>query len=192
MARIFITGSTDGIGLRTAACPGAEAVLVGDLSSLAETKTLAAEASRSGKFDCIIHNAGVYRGQDNVVSRDTGFPRLFCRQHARALDTMPRGVTYSDSKLHNTMLAKYFARHGVEAASSVGSGWVPTKMGGRSAPDSTGAAKTAASGAYFVNSREASPQAVANDEAQQDALVAELAKLSGDSEPLAMLADRVA
>ncbi|CAK7222100.1 hypothetical protein SBRCBS47491_004755 [Sporothrix bragantina] len=249
MARIFITGSTDGIGLLTAkklvadghqvvlharsqkraadaqaACPGAEAVLVGDLSNLAETKALAAEASSlgSGKFDCVIHNAGVYRGQDNAVSKDTGFPRLFVvntlapyvlvalmppparlvfvssSMHYGGrprLDTMPRGVTYSDSKLHNVMLAKFFARKfGQEtSASSVDPGWVPTKLGGRSAPDSiedsvktyemaalgTGAAKTAANGAYFVNSREGSPQAMASDEALQDALVAKLAELSG-------------
>ncbi|CAK7245873.1 MAG: hypothetical protein STHCBS139747_007478 [Sporothrix thermara] len=245
MARIFITGSADGIGLHTAcklvadghqvvlharntkraadaqaACPDAEAVLVGDLSSLAETKALAASASSLGTFDCVIHNAGVRRGQDNAVSRDTGYPRLFVTNTLAPyvltalmplptrlvfvssglhyggqprLDTMPRGVKYGDSKLHNVMLAKYFARHGVDAAAAVDPGWVPTKLGGRSAPDSiddsartymmvalgTGAAKTAASGAYFANSREVSPQAVASDEAQQDALVAKLAELSG-------------
>ncbi|CAK7203058.1 hypothetical protein SEUCBS139899_005787 [Sporothrix eucalyptigena] len=245
MARIFITGSTDGIGLLTAkklvadghqvvlharnqkraaaaqaACPGAEMVLVGDLSNLAETKALAAAAKESGAFDCVIHNAGVYRGQDNAVSRDTGYPRLFVvntlapyvlaaliplpshlvfvssSMHYGGrpkLDTMPRNVTYSDSKLHNVMLGKYFARHGKTQASSVDPGWVPTKLGGRSAPDSiedsvktyvmaalgTGAAATAPNGAYFVNSQKGRPQAVADDETLQDALVAKLAELSG-------------
>ncbi len=84
MARIFITGSSDGIGLLTAqalvkkghsvtlharnaqraqdaehACPGAEGVLIADLSSIAQTKALAAEANKTGKFDTVIHNAAV-------------------------------------------------------------------------------------------------------------------------------------
>ncbi|KAJ5316845.1 hypothetical protein PENANT_c016G01855 [Penicillium antarcticum] len=86
MARIFITGSSDGIGqvagkiladqghsvvlhARNAdraahtkkAVPNAEAVLVGDLRSISETKNLAKEANNLGKgpFDTIIHNAGI-------------------------------------------------------------------------------------------------------------------------------------
>jgi len=87
MARILITGSTDGIGSvvakrlvqnghkvvlharnekraqdATAACPGAETVVTGDLSSIAETKALAEDVNKLGAFDCIIHNAGLYRG----------------------------------------------------------------------------------------------------------------------------------
>lgn len=87
MARIFITGSSDGLGAAvaqrlvanghsvllharnaqratdaTAACPGAEGVVTGDLSSISETKALADEVNKLGTFDCIIHNAGLYRG----------------------------------------------------------------------------------------------------------------------------------
>ncbi|KAL4967606.1 uncharacterized protein BDV14DRAFT_169625 [Aspergillus stella-maris] len=89
MARIFITGSSDGIGQAAAkilaeqghsvvlharnadraasahkAIPKAEAVLVGDLSSIAETKKLAEEANRlgNGTFDTVIHNAGIGYG----------------------------------------------------------------------------------------------------------------------------------
>ena len=87
MARILITGSSDGLGASVAkrlvanghkvvlharndkraqdaagACPGAEAIVVGDLSSVAETKTLADDVNKLGAFDCIIHNAGLYRG----------------------------------------------------------------------------------------------------------------------------------
>ena len=87
MARIFITGSSDGIGAAVAkdfikrghqvtlhgrnearardaqsACPGSESVLVGDLSSIADTKRLASEANKLGTFDVVIHNAGLYHG----------------------------------------------------------------------------------------------------------------------------------
>lgn len=75
MARIFITGSSDGIGLHAAkaladkghqvtlharnadrattaksAVPKAEGVLIGDLRSVADTKKLAQEANSSGTF----------------------------------------------------------------------------------------------------------------------------------------------
>ncbi|PSN73811.1 NAD(P)-binding protein [Corynespora cassiicola Philippines] len=87
MARILITGSSDGLGSivakrlianghtvvlharnaqraqdATAACPGAETVVTGDLSSIAETKALAERINGLGAFDCVIHNAGLYRG----------------------------------------------------------------------------------------------------------------------------------
>ncbi|KAI2790892.1 putative oxidoreductase [Penicillium oxalicum] len=93
MARIFITGSSDGIGLATAkilvgrghsvvlharnaaraastqeAVPQAEAVLVADLRSISETKRLAQEANDLGTFDAIIHNAGI--GYGATASRE--------------------------------------------------------------------------------------------------------------------------
>lgn len=85
MAKIFITGSSDGLGLLAAKSliaqghqvvlharnekrredtlkkvQGAHAVLTGDLSSTAETKALAEEVNKLGNFDAVIHNAGVY------------------------------------------------------------------------------------------------------------------------------------
>ena len=87
MARIFITGSTDGLGLaaaRTLIDEGHEVVLharsqeragivsdlaaqaqcvgvaVGDLSSAAETRAVADQVNAIGRMDAVIHNAGVY------------------------------------------------------------------------------------------------------------------------------------
>ncbi|MET7426759.1 SDR family NAD(P)-dependent oxidoreductase [Dactylosporangium sp. NPDC005555] len=95
MARVLVTGSTDGIGLETAAqllrlghdvvlhardgkraaeagLPGAP-VVVGDLASLAETKALARDA---GAFDVVVHNAGI-GGQDERRSTVDGLERTF-------------------------------------------------------------------------------------------------------------------
>lgn len=85
MKRIFITGSTDGLGLaaarallrngdqvllhaRTRARAAALAdvaqralgVVVGDLGSLSEARQLADAVNRHGRMDAVIHNAGVY------------------------------------------------------------------------------------------------------------------------------------
>ena len=85
MARIFITGSTDGLGLAAArsltadghqvivharsakraaapSAPGASfaGMVIGDLRSAAETRGIADQVNSHGRMDAIIHNAGVY------------------------------------------------------------------------------------------------------------------------------------
>lgn len=92
MAKIFITGSTDGLGQLTAKAladqrhevilharndqraevarnkvPGAAGVLTGDLSNIDETKELAHKVNALGNFDVIIHNAGVYQVPGNTI-----------------------------------------------------------------------------------------------------------------------------
>ena len=84
MARIFITGSSDGLGLMAArflvdqghevvlhgrnegrsrealaAAAGARGVVSGDLSTIAGARTLADEVNKLGRFDAVIHNAGI-------------------------------------------------------------------------------------------------------------------------------------
>lgn len=188
MARIFITGSADGLGQlaaialiaqghrvtlharnekrareTSAKVRDAEAVLVADLSGMEETKRLAAEVNGMGSWDAIIHNAGVYQVPAKAVSAD-GLPLILavntiapyiltCLIHPpqRLIyltsgmhlqgDAGLRGLgnanaTYSDSKLHDVILAKSVASHwpGV-LSNAVNPGWVPTKMGGAGAPD---------------------------------------------------------
>ena len=92
MAKIFITGSADGLGQLTAKLlvdqghqvvlharnaerardalrklNGVENVLVGDLSSMEGTKKLAVEVNAFGPFDAVIHNAGVYRVPSKLI-----------------------------------------------------------------------------------------------------------------------------
>jgi NAD(P)-dependent dehydrogenase (short-subunit alcohol dehydrogenase family) len=99
MALILVTGSTDGIGRETAAVligmghqvvvharsadraagtglPGAQAVVVGDLSSLKETTALAEAAARLGEYHAIIHNAGIGGQPERRLTGD-GIERTF-------------------------------------------------------------------------------------------------------------------
>ena len=80
MARVFITGSSDGLGRMAAqllieqrhgvvlharherrgdevlsAVPGAEAVVIGDPTSIAQTRSVADQVNRLGSFDGVIH-----------------------------------------------------------------------------------------------------------------------------------------
>src|SRR5579859_2611225 len=84
MSRVFITGSSDGLGLLAAkllieqghqvvvhgrnhdrsrealaATAGAEGVVTGDLSTIVGARSVADEANKLGQFDAIIHNAGI-------------------------------------------------------------------------------------------------------------------------------------
>ena len=103
MARVFITGSTDGLGLAAARtlldeghevvlharnrrraavlsdlAPRAKGVAIGDLGSAAETRAVADQVNALGRMDTVIHNAGVYlesaRGSDSRGSRDRPWP----------------------------------------------------------------------------------------------------------------------
>lgn len=101
MATVLVTGSADGIGRQTAAdliagghrvvwharnaqradeaqqfLPGAHGVVVGDLASLAETRSLAQAANELGPYDAVIHNAGVGGSDERSVTVD-GFERIF-------------------------------------------------------------------------------------------------------------------
>ena len=182
MARIFITGSADGLGQLAASAliaqghavvlharnekrsrealdkvPGAETVLTADLSNIEETKQLAAKVNALGDFDAVIQNAGVYRASaEEILTVNTLAPyiltclierprRLIYLSSGMHLDgnakleslhTKVSGITYSDSKLHVLMLCFAVARKWPEVyANAVDPGWVPTKMGGASAPD---------------------------------------------------------
>ena len=129
MTRILITGSADGLGQQAAAelidqghdvvlharnearaadamtaLPKAEAVLAGDLASIAETRDLARQANDSGRFDVIIHNAAVgYReprietvdGLEHVFAINALAPYLLT-----ALIDRPDRLIYLSSGMH--------------------------------------------------------------------------------------------
>jgi NAD(P)-dependent dehydrogenase (short-subunit alcohol dehydrogenase family) len=130
MARVFITGSSDGLGRMAAqllieeghravlharnerragealtAVPGAETVVVGDLASIAQTRSVADQVNRLGSFDGIIHNAAVgYQEPRRIVTED-GLPHVFAVNTVApyiltALIQRPRRLVYLSSGLH--------------------------------------------------------------------------------------------
>jgi NAD(P)-dependent dehydrogenase (short-subunit alcohol dehydrogenase family) len=130
MARVFVTGSADGLGkmaaelliehghkvvlhARSAAradeirkkVPGAEHVVVGDLSSVAETKSVADQVNRLGRFDAIIHNAGIGYREPELVKTIDDLPQLFAVNVLApyiltALIAMPKRLVYLSSGMH--------------------------------------------------------------------------------------------
>jgi NAD(P)-dependent dehydrogenase (short-subunit alcohol dehydrogenase family) len=119
MARVFITGSADGLGraaaqtllndghevvvharnrdrltaVRDLLDRGAAAV-VGDLSDLEETRGLARDVNRLGRMDAVIHNAGVYTGRQ-VLPVNIVAPYLLT-----ALIDRPQRLIYLSSSDH--------------------------------------------------------------------------------------------
>ena len=131
MSKIFITGSSDGLGQLAAkslismghqvvlharnedrakaaiqAVPGAEKVLIGELSDMKETKKLAKQVNELGSFDAIIHNAGIYRVPYEATSKD-GLPLLFAVNSIApyiltALIQRPERLIYLSSGMHKS------------------------------------------------------------------------------------------
>jgi NAD(P)-dependent dehydrogenase (short-subunit alcohol dehydrogenase family) len=129
MARVFITGSADGLGqlaserlvadghevilhARTperaaqarARTPGATEVVIGDLASLDGAHSVARQANQLGPFDAVIHNVGV--GYQEPLERTTeGVCRTFAINVLApwvltAEIAVPPRVVYLSSMLH--------------------------------------------------------------------------------------------
>ncbi len=131
MAKVFITGSADGLGLMEARMlveqghvvvlhgrskkradealakvPGALTAVVGDLASIAETKSLADQVNELGSFDAVIHNAGVYHDPRGTRTRD-GLPLVFAVNSLApyiltCLIRKPKRLVYTSSGLHRS------------------------------------------------------------------------------------------
>lgn len=129
MRRIFITGSTDGLGRaaaktlmaeghdvvlharskqRAAAlddlAPRAAGVVIGDLSSAAETRAIADQVNKLGRMNAVIHNAGIYNepsrgktpeGHARILAVNTLAPYLLT-----ALIERPDRLIYLSSGMH--------------------------------------------------------------------------------------------
>ena len=57
--------------------PGAEAVVIGDLTSTAQTCGVADQANKLGLFDAVIHNAGVGYRETRRIATEDGLPHVF-------------------------------------------------------------------------------------------------------------------
>ena len=129
VARIFVTGSSDGPGLMAArllidqgrevvlhgrnearsrdalaAAPGARGVVSGDLSTIAGATTVADNVNKLGRFDAVIHNAGVgYR--EGRLETEPGIPSVFAvnvlaAYILTALIQTPKRLVYVSSGMH--------------------------------------------------------------------------------------------
>jgi NAD(P)-dependent dehydrogenase (short-subunit alcohol dehydrogenase family) len=252
MARVFVTGSSDGLGLLAArllieqghevvlhgrnesrshdalaAAAGAQGAVTGDLSTIAGARTVADQINKLGRFDAIIHNAGIGYREARRVETERGVPNIFAVNVLApyiltALIVRPnrlvyvssgthQGVrprmddllwtrrawagfsAYAESKLCDVLLAFAVARRWKDVKSNaLEPGWVPTKMGGRSAPDdlqrgcvtqawlATSEDELARStGRYFYHQLLREPHPIARDIKVQEELLAECARISG-------------
>jgi NAD(P)-dependent dehydrogenase (short-subunit alcohol dehydrogenase family) len=130
MARVFVTGSADGLGkmaaellieqghevvLHARSTPradetrkkiaGAQDIVIGDLASIAETKSIADQVNKLGRFDAVIHNAGIGYREPKLLKTADGLPQLFAVNTLApyiltALITMPKRLVYLSSGMH--------------------------------------------------------------------------------------------
>jgi NAD(P)-dependent dehydrogenase (short-subunit alcohol dehydrogenase family) len=252
MAKILVTGSSGGLGLMTGrllaeeghrvvlharnearaeavrvALPQVEAVLVGDLSTLAAMRDVADQANGQGRFDAVIHNVALgYREARRVetvdglsqiwavnvlapyvltalIHRPDRLVYLSSGMHTggdSSLDDLQwsrrrwnGSQAYADTKFHDVLLAFGVARRWSDVLSNaLTPGWVPTRMGGPSAPDDLkqghltqvwlavsedpGARVT---GCYFYHQRLGAVNPTANDPELQNRLLDYCRELSG-------------
>ncbi|KAF2773669.1 putative oxidoreductase protein [Teratosphaeria nubilosa] len=130
MARIFITGSSDGVGAAAArllseqghtvflhtrgearakdaqkAVPKAEGVIIGDISTIAGSRDLAEKAKKAGPWDTVVHNAGLGPANSDTKTAD-GFASTFAVNSLApyiltALMDKPKRLLYTISGLHS-------------------------------------------------------------------------------------------
>jgi NAD(P)-dependent dehydrogenase (short-subunit alcohol dehydrogenase family) len=131
MARVFITGSTDGLGRAAAEvligdghevvlharspervtaladlAPRAAGLVCGDLRSAAETRSIAEQVNALGRVDAVIHNAGIYRERSRGSTPEGHATILAVNVLApyilTALIERPRRLIYLSSSEHQS------------------------------------------------------------------------------------------
>jgi NAD(P)-dependent dehydrogenase (short-subunit alcohol dehydrogenase family) len=130
MSRIFVSGSATGLGLMAGellasqghqvvfharngnraedarrALPQAEAVVVGDIETIAGAKDVAAQVNSLGHFGAVIHNAAVGYRESHRVTSD-GLPHVFAINTLSAyiltaLIERPKKLVYLSSGMHH-------------------------------------------------------------------------------------------
>ncbi|WP_432198151.1 SDR family NAD(P)-dependent oxidoreductase [Streptomyces sp. bgisy027] len=177
VALVLVTGSSSGLGRNTAnalADDGHDVVIhvrtparltelgdtvrwkgavTGDLTDLDGVRGVARQAAEFGRFDAVIHNAGVLHAPE-ALTVNTVAPYVLTalmdkparlvflsssmhRTGSTDLRRLTEGpASYDDTKLWVTTLALALASRWEGTTShAVDPGWVPTRMGGPGAPD---------------------------------------------------------
>jgi NAD(P)-dependent dehydrogenase (short-subunit alcohol dehydrogenase family) len=132
MARILVTGSSDGLGRLAAqrlvkqghsvvlharnekrahdamaAVPNAEHCLIADLSSVEQAKQMAADANKLGHFDAVIHNVALGPSERDPQWTPEGFASTFAVNSLApyiitCLMQRPARLIYLSSSLHRS------------------------------------------------------------------------------------------
>lgn len=188
-------------------------LVVGDFGDPEAVRQVAAGLNAGTPLDAVIHNAGVAGGRA-VMPVNVVAPYLLTallkgpqrhiylssndhyagRPSLDGVDWQGNAAgSYADSKLFVTTLAVALAKLRPDVLShSVDPGWVPTKMGGRGAPDDlelghqtqvwlavSDEPDALTSGGYWYHGRRRQPHEAVNDAGFQDALLRTLAKETG-------------
>ncbi|WP_425839874.1 SDR family NAD(P)-dependent oxidoreductase [Streptomyces fractus] len=188
-------------------------VVVGDFADRDAVRRIAAELGDMRPLDAVIHNAGVWSGSAvmpvNIIAPYLLTAllrtprRLVYLSSGSHYDGSPsldgidwRGTSagsYADSKLFVTTLAATVARLRPDVRSNaVDPGWVPTKMGGPSAPDDLELGhrtqewlatdedpQALTTGGYWYHRKRQQPHHAVHDKAFQDRLLQTLAAETG-------------
>jgi NAD(P)-dependent dehydrogenase (short-subunit alcohol dehydrogenase family) len=184
-------------------------VVTGDLAEPDDIRGVAEQAAAFGRFDAVIHNAGVMH-RPEVITINTVAPYVLTalmdkparlvylsssmhRTGATDLGRLADGTaSYSDTKLWVTALALACASRWPGTAShAVDPGWVPTRMGGAGAPDDLAAGHQTQvwlatsrqvvphTGGYWYHRQEQAPHPAALDERFQARLLQALERHTG-------------
>ena len=131
MARVFISGSSTGLGLMAGQLlaeqghrvalhardearredarrelPEAEAIVVGDLSTVRGSRSVAEQVNALGRFDAVIHNAGVGYRERQPLRTEDGLPHVLAVNVLApyiltALIERPDRLVYLSSGMHH-------------------------------------------------------------------------------------------
>ncbi|GAB2923220.1 MULTISPECIES: SDR family NAD(P)-dependent oxidoreductase [Streptomyces] len=186
-----------------------QGVVTGDLAAADEVRSVARQAARFGRFDAVIHNAGVLDSPDEIAvnivapyvltalmekpSRLIYLSSSLHRTGSTDLRRLTDGTaSYDDTKLWVTALALACATRWEGTTShAVDPGWVPTRMGGPAASDDLAAGHrtqvwlathpdaTPPTGGYWYHRRTQPPHPAARDRRFQDRLVRALEQHTG-------------
>ena len=193
MARVLITGSADGLGLMAAAIlagqghavtlharndrragdadrelPSAQAVITGDLTTIAGMRKVAEAANATGRYNAVIHNAGIGYREPRRVETEDGLEHVFAVNVLApyvltALINPPARLVYLSSGMHR----------GGTATLPVTQAWLAVS-------DDPAATVTAG---YFYHQRPRQVHPAARDTAFQDQLLDYCASLTGIALP---------
>ena len=200
MARIFISGSSEGLGLTAgqllahdghqvtpharnetrlksarSGLPQAENVAVGDVSTIKGMRSVAEQANALGRFDAVIHNVGIGYREARRIETEDGLPHVFAINVMApylltALMERPKRLVYLSSGMHH---------HADASLDDIL--WQRRRWNGSTAVSEDPEARL--TGRYFYHERRRAPDPQAQDERLQDRLLSLCARLSGITLP---------